>query len=272
VPPPVAPAPQVRRARAAVGAQRDRHLAGTQPVQRGLDDHLARELHAGGAQVEPEDRLAVEPAQPAVEVADAAAEEHPPEERQHGVAEVAVQRGHGVARDPALEPVAHHELVAGAQAFHERADRGEVVAAVGVGHDDVAAARRLDAAHQRGAVPLLRDLDDARAGLLGERLRAVGAAVVGDEDLARGAGVREAGERGAYAGGDRLRLVEARHEHRDLDGGLGHAGSPQADGEGEALGLVGALLGRRSRSAGSSRTAVWSSLSPSACRPTAFSA
>lgn len=85
VPPPVAPGPQVGGAAAPVGAEGDRDLAGTQPVQRGLDDHLAGELHAGGPQVEPEDRVAVEPAQPAVEVADRAAEEHPPEERQDGV-------------------------------------------------------------------------------------------------------------------------------------------------------------------------------------------
>ena len=79
-------------------------------------------------------------------------EEEPAEEAQHRIAEIAVERRHGAGRDAAREAVAHHELVAGAQRCDEGIEIGEVVAVVGVAHDDVAAARRVDAAGERRAV------------------------------------------------------------------------------------------------------------------------
>src|SRR5690606_41996179 len=77
MPPSVAPGVQVRGPAAAVRRQRRRHLADVVALQGRLDDHLAGELHAAGLQPEPHDRLLVEGAQPAVEVADLAAEEQP---------------------------------------------------------------------------------------------------------------------------------------------------------------------------------------------------
>ena len=59
-------------------------------------------------------------------------------------------------------------------------EAGEVVAVVGIAHDDEAAARGPDPAVQRVAVALLGDRHDARACPFGDLLRAVGAAVVGD--------------------------------------------------------------------------------------------
>ena len=45
----------------------------------------------------------------------------PAEPGQHRVAEVAVQRRHGARADAALEPVAHHHVVALAELLDERA-------------------------------------------------------------------------------------------------------------------------------------------------------
>ena len=131
-----------------------------------------------------ENRLPVESAQAAVEVADRRPEEEPADRGEHRVAEVLVQRRHRAGLDPAAEPVAHDQVVAGAQPLDELVEVGEVVAVVGVAHDHVGAARRRDAAEERGPVPLVDDVDDARTVGFRDLLRAVGAAVVGDDDLA----------------------------------------------------------------------------------------
>src|SRR5258708_8596897 len=95
-----------------------------------------------------------------MEVAHTRAEKEPTDEAQHRIAEVAVQRGHGAATDAALEAVAHHERMPGAQLLDERVEPGEVVAVVGVAHDDVASARGPDPPPQTPAVPPLGHLHD----------------------------------------------------------------------------------------------------------------
>ena len=52
-----------------------------------------------------------------------------------------MEGGHGARLDAAGEAVAHDEVVAAAQRVDERAEVGEVVAVVGVAHDDEAPAR-----------------------------------------------------------------------------------------------------------------------------------
>ena len=77
------------------------------------------------------------------------------------------------------------EVVAVAQLLDELRQLEEVVAVVSVAHDDEAAARGGDAALQRVAVAAARDTSTTRAPRRrGDLLRAVGAAVVGDDDLA----------------------------------------------------------------------------------------
>ena len=65
---------------------------------------------------------------------------------QDRIADPAVLPGHRAGHDPAPEAVAHHQVVALAQLLDERLDRREVVAVVGVAHDDVSAAGGGDAA------------------------------------------------------------------------------------------------------------------------------
>ena len=99
-----------------------------------------------------EHRLARKAAQPAMEVADRAAEEQPADEREDRIAEIAVKRRHGRLRDPAAKTVSHHDVVAFAKLFDEAVEIGEVVGIVAVAHDDVAAARSADAGDKRRAV------------------------------------------------------------------------------------------------------------------------
>ena len=205
---------------AAVGVQLDRHLGDARVAQARPDDHLGRELHPRAALAE---RLVValpEAAQPAVDVVHRRAEPAPHEHREHRVAPPAVQEGHRAGEDRAAagrQAAPLHERVAGAQLLDELRDLAEVVAVVGVAHDHPAAARRGDAAHERRAVATVLDRDDARTEPLGDLLGAVGAAVVGDDDLAGDAGLGQAAPRLLDAGRERVRLVEAGHHHRQLD-------------------------------------------------------
>ena len=92
-------------------------------------------------ELQPKRRLAGKAAQPAMEVADRAAEEEPSDEREHRIAEIAVQRRHRRFRDPAAKAVSHHDVKALAELFDEPVEVGEVVGIVAVAHDDVATAR-----------------------------------------------------------------------------------------------------------------------------------
>src|SRR5499427_10221127 len=143
--PAVAPAAQMRRPRPAVGRERRRHFGDVETLQRRLDDHFARELHAGGLEVEVQDGVAGKAAQAAMEVAAGTVEEDAADGGQDRIAEIAVQGGHGAGPDTALEAIAHHQLVALAQLLHEAVELAEVVTVVAVAHDDVRAASGPDA-------------------------------------------------------------------------------------------------------------------------------
>ena len=216
VPPAVPPGVQVRRPAPAVLGQRGRHLRHALAGQGRLDHHLAGEFHPGRLQVERHHAIPVESAQAAVEVTDLAAEEQAADETQHRVAEVPVQRRHRSRRDPAGEPVAHHQVGTLAQLLDERHQVGEVVAVVGVAHDDVLAVGRDDAAHQRVAVTLVADRHHAGARLFGQPLAAVRTAVVGDQNLTADTTCGQESNSLADARRHGLCLVEARHDHGQL--------------------------------------------------------
>jgi hypothetical protein len=118
-----------------------------------------------------------------VEIAGGDLEEQAAEEAEDGVADVAVFPRHGAGMNPARETVAHHDIGARLEGGEHGAGFAEIVAAVGVGHDDVAAAGGVDAGVEGVTVAALGDGDDAGAGRFGEGLGAVGAAVVGDENF-----------------------------------------------------------------------------------------
>src|SRR5207253_4342649 len=125
--------------------------------------------------------LAIKAAQAAVEIAHLGPKQQPAEEAQHRVAEVAVQRRHGAFADAAAKAVAHHQRIAFAQLGYEGIEAAEVIAAIRIADDDVAAARGGDASCQRRAIAAPRDVDDAGSGTLGHRPRAVDRSVVGNQ-------------------------------------------------------------------------------------------
>jgi hypothetical protein len=162
-------------------------------------------------------------------VTDRRVEEHAADEGEDRVADPAMRPHHGAGLDAAREAIAEHEVVSLPQAVDQRLDGGEVVAVVGVAHDHETTADGFDAADQRAAVALARDVDHGHAKLARYVLRTVGASVVGDDDLSRQAVPFDRRARLADAGGERLRLVEAGHNDRDLDRGGGSAIAMRAD-------------------------------------------
>ena len=94
----------------------------------------------------------------------------------------------------------------------------EIVAVVGVAHDEVLAAGCGDAAHEGVAVAAAGDVDDASAEFASDLLGAVGAAVVADDDFAGDVVFAEDAHGFFDAGADGVRLVEAGHDDGELEG------------------------------------------------------
>src|SRR5262245_57798899 len=102
--PAIAPRAQVRGARAAIRGECRGYLGDLQLEQRRLDDHLRRELHPRRLQTEPVHDVAAKSAQPAMEITDVAAKEQTADERECGIAQIAVQKRHRPRLNAALEP------------------------------------------------------------------------------------------------------------------------------------------------------------------------
>ena len=152
----------------------------------------------------------------AVGVADAGAEEEVQDAGEHRVADVAVQPRHR-ARVDVVHPVAHDELGARVELLDEARDLVEVVGQVGVGHDDVVAARGGEAGQVGAAVAAARLVHDARAGRRrpARRCRPRSRCRRRRPRPAMPAAV-DAGERRCDALLDVLGLVEAGDDDRDL--------------------------------------------------------
>ena len=214
--PAVAPCAKVRGAAAAVFLERGRDLNHALAEQGGFDDHLAGELHAGSAEIEAFVGVDGEGADAAVEVADGRAEEPAAEEAEHGVAEIPVQRWHRAGAYASAEAIAHDEFGAVAELGEEARSVREVVAVVGVGHQNVLAARSEDAGVERSAVTADGYGDEARAVVVRNLLRAIGRAVVSNDDLAGDAIFAQRGVGLVDAGGESLGLIEAGHDDSEL--------------------------------------------------------
>jgi len=212
------------RAVAEVGEEFHRRFGDPDPLQRGLDDHFAREFHARAGQPELQEGVLADRAQTRMGVGNARPEEEVEDSGEDRVADVAVFPGHCPWRNASLEARAHAELGARLDLADHRDAVGEVVAAVGVAHQDVLPIGSVAPADERRAVSALGHVDDARAEARGEPLAAVGRAIVGDQHLARDARPVEKAAGLADANCQRLCLVEAGHEDREVE--LGQAIRP----------------------------------------------
>src|SRR5947208_2995803 len=65
-----------------------------------------------------------------------AAEEEPSDPRESGIPQVSILPRHRTRLDTAEKPIAHHEVTTSAKLLHERRQVREIIAVVGVTHDD----------------------------------------------------------------------------------------------------------------------------------------
>src|ERR1700682_2243148 len=94
---------------------------------------------------------------------------------------------------------------------------GEIVAIVGVAHNDELAARRRNARLQSGTIPALRDPHNASATRLGDFDGPVGGTVVSYDDFSRQTSDLERADRLVYTDAERVRLIQARNDNRNFD-------------------------------------------------------
>ena len=182
---------------AAVGMEGDRDLGRARARERGLDDHLRRELHPRAAQVQAVVQLAGEGRASRSTRRGAGLRNHVR----------AMQREHGVARASdartAWRPAATTPPPEGsrqpwtsswpvAELLDEARDLAEVVAVVGVAHHHEPAARAARCPSSARCRTRARGRPPRRAPRpRAISTRAVGAAVVGDDDLAEDARPRQ---------------------------------------------------------------------------------
>ena len=138
-----------------------------QAFERGFDDHLGGELHAGRLQVHLLERGFCIAAQAGVKIVRGTFEEQPPDERQHGIADPAVFPGHRAGRNGATahrQPAAHDEFVTSLKFFDEAVDVGKIIAIIGVAHNDPFAGSGAGAADKRAAIALGFDRHQSHTG------------------------------------------------------------------------------------------------------------
>jgi len=204
----------VGRSRAAVLVQGDGHLGNFQALKGAFNGHFRGEFHAGGLQLHFIIGRFCEAAQARMKIMRGTFEKYPANGREHGVADPAVFPGHGPRHDPAAtggEPAAHHQFIARLETFHKPVHLGKIITVIGIAHDDPFAPGGLDAAAQGVPITLGGDGHHARPELFRNRLGAIRAAVVCDEDFPRHARAHEPLFGLLNTAGNRFGLIETGH-------------------------------------------------------------
>ena len=116
----------------------------------------------------------------------------------------------------ARETISHDEIGAGAELGNECVEPLEIVTVIRVAHDDEAPSARGDAAEQSTAVAFLSDRCDACSRAERDLPRAIGTAIVRNDDLTAYAASQQKRSRLIDTGAERFRFIEARHEDGEL--------------------------------------------------------
>jgi hypothetical protein len=151
-----------------------------------------------------------------VEVADLVSEEQATNKAQYWIPKVAMERRHGTWRYPTPKSITHHEIRTSTESFKERRESREVVAVVGIAHDDVPAAGSQDPTEQSVAVSTLGYGDHASASALRYKLTTIRAAVISNDDFSVNVVLCQERDSLPDARTDGLGFIQAGHEHCEL--------------------------------------------------------
>jgi hypothetical protein len=127
----------------------------------GFDDKFEGKFHARAAEVQSVEKISAKTSHAAITIPDSGSKQKVYEPTQTGIAQVFVQFGHGARFDATPEAVPHDQIVALTQFLDKIRYFAEVVAIIGIAHDDVLASRTDNPGPQRRAVTSLLDANHA---------------------------------------------------------------------------------------------------------------
>src|SRR4051794_15324367 len=124
-----------------------------------------------------------------------------------------MQEWHSAGLNPTPKAVAHDQLVSRAQPLQEWHQANEIIGVICVSHDDEPAPRSLDATEESSAIAPIGDVLNPGTGLPCQILRAIRAAVIRHQHLARDAILAEKSTGLLHARSNGICLVQAGHEN-----------------------------------------------------------
>src|SRR4051794_12565283 len=123
-----------------------------------------------------------------------------------------MQEWHSAGLNPTPKAVAHDQLVSRAQPLQEWHQANEIIGVICVPHNDEPAPRSLDATEESGAIAPIGDVLNPGTGPPCQILRAIRAAVIRHQHLARDAILAEKSTGLLHARSNGFCLVQAGHE------------------------------------------------------------
>src|ERR1700676_57299 len=216
-PPAVSPGAKVRWPAAAVRRKCCGNLRNAKAEGGRLDDHLIGVFHSLCAQPQLLDHLSAKRPKTAIDIPNRRLKKQPGYRREDGVAQILMQRRHGPRQDSAFEAIPHYQVVTFPQFVDKQVGLREVVAVVGIAHQDVAASRCSDASAQCAPVAAYLNRNYARPVCCRNLLRSVRAAVIAADHFPADSVLLHCAKRFLDARRNRRPLVKTWHHHGELD-------------------------------------------------------
>ena len=166
----------------------DGNLGDTGFGQAGLDDHFCGELHSRALLVEGVVKFAGKTSHAAINIMDGSVKPCAHHEGEHRIADPAMGPRHGAWGDFSAaggEAAALDKIETLSDFAGEFWNFTEVVAVVGIAHENVLATGGGDATHESGSVTFGRNGDDSSSKFFCDLLGAICAAVISDDDFSR---------------------------------------------------------------------------------------
>ena len=181
----------------------------------GPDDHLAGEFHSGRDAPHLLVNVLPDGAESGVRVLDVTpVKHHAHKPCQQGIADMLVQKGHGLGMDP-VHAVPQHEVCAPLQnRLHKEPKLRQIVTQVAIGHHKHRMARSLETAADRGSVTPVTLIYHGSPGLSRPCRRLVSRTVVDNNHLARHAQFLDSQSCRLNDACDRLFFVETGNDDR----------------------------------------------------------
>src|SRR5262245_40287896 len=197
--------------------ERDRDFGYAGIIETRLDNHLSSEFPSSASLVQTFIQLSGKTPQPTVDIVDGRSKPTSRHQREHWIAPPSVQKRHCPRHDAptaAGHSASLNKIISFTQLINELWDFPEIVTIVRITHNNELTACGIDSTHQRLAITPRFDVDNLRTLRTRNRLRPIGAAVIRNDHLAGNVMIPQSLPCLFNACAHRIRLIEARHDHR----------------------------------------------------------